>query len=257
MREQNWKKEELMEQSPQLKPIYNRVILKLTGQVFSGSDSLFNSPRIGKIAEEIKTVSEHDVKIIIVVGGGNIFRGRDVQIPGFNRNRADWMGMLATVMNAIFLEQIMALQDIKVKVFSAIRMDEVTGYYTLEKLDAALKKNEGVIIIGGGLGKPYCSTDYASMVYAIDLNTEAILKGTKVDGLFDKDPKTNKKAKLIPEISYKKAIQLELEKIMDTSALGLAIDRKENLPIHIFNIFEKGNLWRLFQGEKIGSKIVP
>ena len=235
--------------------IYNRIILKLTGQVFSSSNSLFNSPRIGKIAEEIKIIFEHGVKIIIVVGGGNIFRGREVQIPGFNRNRADWMGMLATVMNAIFLEQIMALRDVKAKVFSAIKMDEVAEYYTLEKLNAALEKDEGVIIIGGGLGKPYCSTDYASMVYAIDLNAGAILKGTKVDGLFDKDPKTNKKVNLISEISYKKAIQLGLEQIMDTSALGLAIDRKENIPIHIFNIFEKGNLLRLLQGEKIGSKI--
>ncbi len=236
--------------------IYKKIVLKLTGQIFSCSSAPYNSPRVGKAVEEIKAALEQGIKIIMVVGGGNIFRGRDINIPGFMKNRADHMGMLATGMNAIFLEQIMKLQNVSAKVFTAIKMDEVADYYTSERANAALEKH-GIIIASCGLGKPYCSTDYASMVYALDLDAEAILKGTKVDGLYDKDPKTERKAKLIPEISYKKAILLELEKIMDTSALGLARDRKTDIPIHIFNIFEKGNLLRLLQGEKIGSKIVP
>ncbi len=243
-----------MEQSSRLKPIYDKIVLKLTGKAFSSSGSLFNSPRIGKITDEIKSVLEQGVKIIMIVGGGNIFRGRDITIKGFKRNRADYMGMLATGLNSLFLEQIMALRGIKTKIFTAIKMDEVAEYYTCEKAAISLKEN-GIIIVSCGLGKPYCSTDYASVVYALDLGAKAVLKGTKVDGLFDKDPKTDKKAKLIPEISYKKALSLGLEKIMDTSALGLLIDRKANFPIHIFNIFEKGNLLRLIMGEKIGSKI--
>ncbi|MDP3052244.1 MAG: UMP kinase [bacterium] len=241
--------------------LYDKIVLKLTGQIFSTHDSLFNAPRTGRVVDEIKAVLEQGVKIAIVIGGGNIFRGRDVQMASFeagsdDREAGDKMGMLGTAINSLFFKRIMKKMALKKRILTAIRMDGIAEYYTSERAQDILEQDSAVVI-ACGLGKPYCSTDYASVVYALDLGAKAVLKGTKVDGLYDKDPKTDKKAKLIPEISYKKAIGLGLEKIMDTSALGLVIDRKENLPIHIFNIFEKGNLLRLLSGEKIGSKIVP
>lgn len=238
--------------------IYKRIVLKLSGQIFQGKDKneTHNHANTRKIIEEIIPVAERGVKIIIVIGAGNIFRGRDSQIPGFPEDDADKMGMLGTASNGIYLRGAMAKLDIKAGLFAATAMDYFMPYYTRETASKSLDEN-GIIIITCGMGRTCCTTDHASVAYALDMKAEAILKGTKVEGLYNRDPKEYKRVKLIPEISYKEALQLEIEKIFDNSGFGIAKDKKLQIPLHIFNIFEKGNLLRLMEGEKIGSKIVP
>ncbi len=236
--------------------VYKKIVLKLTGQIFRNKDENYNHPQTRNIIEEIKPVFDRGAKIIIVIGGGNIFRGRDIQIPGFPQDNADKMGMFGTGMNGLYLQGLMECLNIKARLFASTEMNYFMPYYTRDAATKALEEY-GIIIISCGMGRTHCTTDYASVAYALDLNAEAILKGTRVDGLYDKDPKLHKRAKLIPEISYRETLKLELEKIFDNSGLGVALDKKIQIPTHIFSIFEKKNFLRLMEGEKIGSKIVP
>jgi len=236
--------------------IYKKILLKLTGQIFKNREDIYNHPQTKNIVEEIIPVHERGTKIIIVIGGGNIFRGRELQIPGFPEDKSDKMGMLGTSMNGLYLQGLMECLNVKTDLFAATKMDYFASYYTREAAHKSLEEL-GIIIICCGMGRTLCTTDYASVAYALDLKAEAILKGTKVEGLYDKDPKLHKRAKLIPEITYGDALKLDIEKIFDNSGFGIAKDRKIQIPTHIFNIFGKKNFLRLMEGEKIGSKITP
>ncbi len=235
--------------------IYNKIVLKLTGQIFTSEHGeKYNDAQAQKIIQEIKPVFDQGAKIIIVIGAGNLFRGRDKKIPNFSEDKADKMGMLGTAMNGLYLQEALKCMHINARLFASTEMDYFMPYFTKETADKALEKYR-LIIISCGIGKTRCTTDHASIAHALTLKAEAILKGTEVDGVFDRDPKLYKKVKFIPEISYKEMMKLEFEKIFDNSGLSIAIDKKIKIPTHIFNIFGKGNFLKIMEGEKIGSKI--
>lgn len=237
------------------KPIYKRIVLKLTGEAFSLAGHILNMHAAEKIADEIEAAYKLGVEIAIMVGGGNIMRGRDIK--NIKRETADKMGMTATFINVLFLQDTLEKRNIEVRTQTAVEIRSFAELYISRRAERHLQKKR-IVIFGYGSGLPRCSTDYAGMLKAYDIGAEALLKGTKVvDGLYDKDPRLNKNAKLIPEISYKDLAKLNFIDIIDHAAFGLVMDSPEKIPIHIFNILKKNNLKRVLLGEKIGSKIVP
>ncbi|PIU99526.1 MAG: UMP kinase [Candidatus Tagabacteria bacterium CG_4_10_14_0_2_um_filter_40_13] len=241
-----------MEQASLIKSIYKRIILKITGEAFSGGEHPVNMHSTKKIADEIGAVHKLGVQMGIVVGGGNIARGRD--LLSIDRAPADYIGMSATVTNALFLQAMLEKRGISARTQTAIEMREFAEPFIYRKAIRHMEKGR-IVILACGTGHSYCSTDYAAMLRAYELNAEALLKGTKVDGLYTDDPRKKKSAKLISEISYQDAIKSNVKDIMDNAAFGLALDNPKKIPLHIFNIFEKNNLLKIIQGEKIGSKI--
>ena len=237
-----------------MEAIYKRIILKITGEAFSGSERPIKRHAVEKIADEIEALHKLNVQMGIVVGAGNIIRGRD--FPDLNDDGTiDYAGMVATVPNILVLQKILEKRGIAVRTQTAIRMEEVAEPHILRKAIRHLEKGR-IVIFGCGTGNSKSTTDSAAMLRAYELNANALLKGTKVDGLYTHDPKHQKKlAKFIPEITYQEALKSNFKDIMDNAALGLALDNYRKIPIHIFNIFKKGNLLRVLQGEKIGSKI--
>ncbi len=237
-------------------PLYKRVILKITGEAFSRNERSLNMHAAEKVADEIEAAYKLGLQIGVVVGGGNIARGRDLQ--NIDRASADHMGMLATVINAIFLQEILEKRNIITRTQTAIEMKALAEPYIPRRAIRHMEKRR-IVILACGTGHPFCSTDYTAMLRAYELNAEAILKGTKVEGLYTHDPKLEKKiAKLIPEISYQDALKSNVKDIMDNAAFGLVRDNARKIPLHIFNIIgekNKGNLKRILLGEKIGSKI--
>lgn len=236
------------------KPIYKRIILKITGEVFYRNEHVINQFARRDLVNEIETAHKLGIEIGIVLGGGNIVRGRD--FPDVEKATADKMGMLSTVINALFLQDGLEKRNLSVRTQTAIEMRQIAEPLISRKAIRHMEKGR-VVILACGTGNPYFTTDSAAMLRAYELNADALLKGTKVDGLHDRDPNKDKRAKLIPEISYADAQKMELENIMDNAALGLVRDNSKKIPLHIFNILKKGNLYRILQGEKIGSKIVP
>lgn len=231
---------------------YHRVILKVSGEALMGDKGYgIDSAVIDSIAEEIKDVHEMGIEIAVVIGGGNIFRGLAATAIGMERASADYMGMLATVLNALALQDALEKKGVVNRVQSAIEMRALAEPYIRRRAIRHLEKKR-VVIFAAGTGNPYFSTDTAAALRAIEIGAEVILKGTKVDGVYDSDPLTNKSAVKFGSLSHLEVLQKGL-KVMDSTAISLCKDN--NLPIIVFNLREKGNVKRVVMGEDIGTLI--
>ena len=231
---------------------YKRILLKLSGEALLGKNSYgIDNDRLVVYAEEIKQIHKQGVEIAIVIGGGNIFRGLTGSKDGIDRVQADYMGMLATVINGLALQNALENMDIPTRLQSAIKMESIAEPFIKRKATRHLEKGR-VVIFASGTGNPYFTTDSAAVLRAIEINAEVILKGTRVDGIYNEDPEKNKKAIKFENISFEETIKKGL-KIMDTTAFTLS---KENeLPIIVFDMNTKGNLTKVIIGEKIGTKV--
>ena len=233
-------------------PQFKRVLLKLSGEALMGDQSFGISPDVIRyVAEEIRSAFDLGVQIAIVVGGGNIFRGVAAASYGIDRVSADRMGMLATVINSLALQDALEENGIMTRVQSAISMHEVAEPFIIRKAVRHLEKGR-VVIFAAGTGNPYFTTDTAAVLRAQEIRADILLKATKVDGLYDSDPVVNKNAKFIRKINYMQVIEQQLH-VMDMTAISLAMDNK--LPLVIFNLANKGNIKRVICGEKIGTRI--
>jgi uridylate kinase len=231
---------------------YKRILLKLSGEILEGKNGYgIDFDTLKNLCEEVKAVQKLGVEVAIVIGGGNIWRYRDFKSSGLDRVNSDYMGMLATIMNSIAMEDQFSKIGIEARALSAINMPVVIGTYLRAKALDYLKKGR-VVICAGGTGSPFFTTDSAAALRALELNCDILLKATKVDYVYDKDPHKYKNAKKFTSLSYLEVLKRELE-VMDLSAVSLCLERK--LPILVFNLNKKGNIARAVQGEKIGTLI--
>ena len=231
---------------------YRRFLLKISGEVLAGEQGYGIDPKVLEtIAGEIKDLQPLDVEIAIVIGGGNIFRGMAASASGMERASADYMGMLATILNALALQSFLERAGVHTRVQSAIEMRQLAESYIRRKAIRHLEKKR-VVIFAGGTGNPYFSTDTAAALRAIEIGAQVILKGTKVDGIYEADPVTHPTAKRYDELTYLQVIEKNL-KIMDGTAVTLC--RDNNVPLIVFNIKEPGNIRRAVMGEKVGTVV--
>ncbi len=231
---------------------YQRILLKISGEVLAGEKGYGIEPQVMDfIAGEIKDILDMGVEAAVVIGGGNIFRGIAATTSGFERTSADYMGMVATVLNALALQNFLEQKGIMTRVQSAIEMKALAESYIRRKAIRHLEKKR-VVIFAAGTGNPYFSTDTAAALRAMEIDAQVILKGTKVDGVFEKDPMIDPHAKKFDRLTFFEVIEKGL-KVMDATAVTLCMDN--NLPIIVFNIKEKGNIKRILQGEKIGTLV--
>ena len=231
---------------------YKRILLKLSGEALLGERQYGIDPlRISQYAKEIKTVIEHGLEVAVVIGGGNIFRGVSAASNGMDRVQADYMGMLATVINGLALQSSLEECEVQTRLQTAIKIEAVAEPYIKRKAVRHLEKKR-VVIFGGGTGNPFFTTDSAAVLRAIEINADVILKGTRVDGIYDSDPEKNKNAVKFDSISYKNVLDKNL-KIMDSTAFTLS--QENNLPIIVFNMNIAGNLLNLVKGYKIGTTV--
>ena len=231
---------------------YNRILLKLSGEALLGKNSYgIDNDRLVVYAEEIKEIHKQGVEIAIVIGGGNIFRGLSGSKDGIDRVQADYMGMLATVINGLALQNALENINIPTRLQSAIKMESIAEPFIKRKATRHLEKGR-VVIFASGTGNPYFTTDSAAVLRAIEINADVILKGTRVDGIYNEDPEKNKEAIKFDDISFEDTISKGL-KIMDTTAFTLSKENK--LPIIVFDMNTKGNLSKVIMGEKIGTKV--
>ncbi|HET6961882.1 MAG TPA: UMP kinase [Terriglobia bacterium] len=231
-------------------PIYKRILLKLSGEALMGNQGFGVDPLMAvKVAEELKEVHGLGVEMAIVIGGGNIFRGLKATAQGMDRVSGDLMGMLATVINAIALQDALEKVGVFTRVVSAIEMREVAEPFIRRRAMRHLEKRR-VVIFAAGTGNPYFSTDTAAALRAMEIKAEVILKATKVDGIYDADPVKVKSATMYSEIKYIDVLRQGL-RVMDTTAISLCMDN--SLPIIVFNLLQSGNIQRVVTGEKIGT----
>jgi uridylate kinase len=236
----------------QKKPKFSRVLLKLSGESLGDANGMGISPEaVHHMAGQVCEVQKLGVQTVVVVGGGNIFRGLRGSERGIERATGDYMGMLATVINALALQDAMEKLGCPTRVMSAIAMAQVAEPFIRRRAVRHMEKNR-VVIFGGGTGNPYFSTDTAAALRANEIGAEVILKATKVDGVYDSDPKKNPNAKKFPEISYLDALQRQL-KVMDSTAFSLCMDNK--MPIIVFDFSKPHNLKRVVLGEKVGTLV--
>jgi uridylate kinase len=232
--------------------IYKRVLLKLSGEALLGERSYGIDPkRIAQYANDIKTITDLGIEVAVVIGGGNIFRGVSAASNGIDRVQGDYMGMLATVINGMALQSSLEEVCVQTRLQTAIKIEAVAEPYIKRKAVRHLEKKR-VVIFGGGTGNPFFTTDSAAVLRAIEINADVILKGTRVDGVYDSDPEKNKKAKKYDTISFSDVLSKNL-KVMDSTAFTLS--QENNLPIIVFNMNEQGNLLKVIKGEEIGTKI--
>jgi len=233
-------------------PKYRRILLKLSGEALGGAGGQGIRPEaVQDMADQIREVRELGVQVVVVVGGGNIFRGLSGSERGIERATGDYMGMLATVINALALQDALEKLGVATRVQSAISMSQVAEAFIRRRAVRHLEKGR-VVIFGGGTGNPYFSTDTAAALRANEIGAEVILKATKVDGIYDSDPKKNAKAKRFSQITYLEALQKQL-KVMDSTAFSLCMDNK--MPIIVFELFRPHNLKRVVMGEKVGTLV--
>lgn len=234
------------------RPKFNRILLKLSGEALMGDQSFGISPDMIKyVAEEIRSVFDLGVQIAIVVGGGNIFRGVSAASYGMDRVSADRMGMLATVINSLALQDALESKGIQTRVQTAISMHEVAEPFISRKAIRHLEKGR-VVIFAAGTGNPYFTTDTAAVLRSQEIQAEILLKATKVDGLYDSDPAIQKNAKFIEKIRYMEVLEKQLH-VMDMTAISLAMDN--DLPLVVFNLTSKGNIRKIVCGELVGTQI--
>jgi uridylate kinase len=234
--------------------MYKRILLKLSGESLQGKQGYgIDENRLAEYAEQIKSIAQRGVQIGIVIGGGNIFRGLSGAQRGFDRVKGDQMGMLATVINALALQSALQAIDQPTRVLTSIRMEPVADFYSAEKAKRLLDKGT-VVILAGGTGCPYFTTDTGSSLRALEIKADVMFKGTRVDGIYTADPEKDHKATKFDEITYDEIIRRGL-KVMDLTATVMC---KENgLPIYVFNMDKKGNLEKVINGEKIGTLVKP
>ncbi len=231
---------------------YKRVLLKISGEALGGEEGTGIKPSvIQQIADEIAEATKLDTQIGIVIGGGNIFRGVAASAQGMDRASSDYMGMLATCINALALQDALEKSNASTRVQTAIEMAEIAEPYIRRKAIRHLEKGR-IVIFGGGTGNPYFTTDTAAALRAMEVNADVILKATKVDGTYDKDPKLHSDAKKYNEVSYMEVLQKGL-KVMDSTAISLCMDN--NLPIITFKLTEQGNILKVLNGDSIGTLI--
>ena len=231
---------------------FNRVLLKLSGEALQGDLGFGIDPTILKtLAKEIKEVHSLGVDVAIVIGGGNIFRGVAASTLGMDRTTADYMGMLATVLNSLALQDALERIDVTTRVMSAIAMQELCEPYIKRRATRHLEKNR-VVIFAAGTGNPFFTTDTAAGLRAIEIQADAIFKATKVEGVYDKDPQKDPQARLFSELSYIEVLNRGL-KVMDSTAISLCMDNQ--MDIYVFNMTKPGNIKRILQGEKIGTRV--
>ncbi|MDG1263703.1 MAG: UMP kinase [Flavobacteriaceae bacterium] len=231
---------------------FKRILLKLSGEALMGERSYGIDPiRIGEYAEEIKQIYEQNVEIAIVIGGGNIFRGVSGSSQGVDRVQADYMGMLATVINGLALQSALENIDVPTRLQTALKIEAVAEPYIKRKAVRHLEKNR-VVIFSAGTGNPFFTTDSAAVLRAVEINADVILKGTRVDGIYNEDPEKNKEAVKFDSLSFEEVLKRGL-KVMDTTAFTLSQENK--LPIIVFDMNTHGNLVRVVRGENIGTKV--
>ncbi len=229
---------------------YDRVLIKLSGEGLAGLDGFGINPAvIGGIAAQIREIHEMDVQVSIVIGGGNIIRGMTAAKEGMDRANADYMGMLASVMNAMALQDALEKIDVQTRVLSAIDIAQVAELYIRRRALRHLEKGR-IVIFGGGTGNPYFSTDTAAALRAAEIHADVILKATQVDGVYDSDPNTNPDAKRYERLTFDRAIRDGL-RFMDQAAIALCSEN--SLPIIVFDMGVAGNLMKVMEGETVGT----
>ena len=234
------------------KPKYKRILLKLSGEALGGDQGFGICPEtVASMARQIAELRELGVQVVIVVGGGNIFRGLEGADSGIDRATGDYMGMLATIINALALQNSLEHLKVETRVQTAIEMSEVAEPFIRRRAVRHLKKGR-VVIFGGGTGNPYFSTDTAAALRANEIGADVILKATRVDGIYDSDPEKNPKAKRYREISYLECLQKQL-RVMDSTAFSLCLDNK--MPIVVFDLFKPHNLRNVVLGKKVGTLV--
>ncbi len=235
-------------------PAFKRILLKLSGEALMGEDSYgINRATIGRIVGEVKEVVDLGVEVAVVIGGGNIFRGVAPAAAGMDRATADYMGMMATVMNALALQDAMRHVGLKARVQSALTIEQVAEPYIRGKAMRYLEEGR-VVIFGAGTGNPFFTTDTAAALRGVEMNAEIVLKATKVDGVYTDDPMTHPDAMRYKELTFDEAIIKNL-KVMDATALALCRDQK--MPVCVFSIFKQGALKRVVMGEDEGTRVLP
>ena len=233
-----------------VRPVYRRIVLKLSGEALAGSQGYGIDPGVlTRIGTEVRDVVELDVEVAIVIGGGNIFRGIAASAAGMDRATADYMGMLATIINALALQDALEKASLQTRVLSAIEMRAVAEPYIRRRAIRHLEKGR-VVIFAAGTGNPFFTTDTAGALRAVEIGADVIVKATKVDGIYSADPKKDPTARRIERVSYIEVLNQGLG-VMDTTAISLCMDNK--LPIVVFDLTRAGNIKRLVLGEPVGS----
>ncbi|MFL2629599.1 MAG: UMP kinase [Flavobacteriaceae bacterium] len=231
---------------------YKRILLKLSGEALMGDKNHGIDPiKLDSYAKEIKKIYNHGIQIAIVIGGGNIFRGVSGASKGMDRVQADYMGMLATVINGLALQTCLENNGIETRLQTAIKIEAIAEPYIKRKAVRHLEKNR-VVIFGSGTGNPFFTTDSAAVLRAVEINADVILKGTRVDGIYNLDPEKNKEAVKFDSLSFDDVLKKGL-KVMDTTAFTLSQENK--LPIIVFDINTPGNLENIIKGEKVGTRV--
>ena len=234
--------------------MFKRVLLKLSGESLMGAQAYgIDAVRLSEYAQQIKEIAAAGVQVAIVIGGGNIFRGLSGAQKGFDRVKGDQMGMLATVINSLALSSALQVIGQSVRVLTSVRMEPIGEFYSKDKAMRLLSKGN-VVIVAGGTGNPYFTTDTGSALRAIELEADVMLKGTRVDGIYTADPEKDPTAQKFTEITYDEIYNRNL-RIMDLTATTLC--KENNMPIYVFDMDTNGNLLRVIQGEKIGTLVKP
>lgn len=232
--------------------MYKRILLKLSGEALQGEDGFgLNKKKIDLIAKQIINLQKGNIEVAIVLGAGNFWRYRDTQDLKINRNKADKLGMLATIFNCVALAENLKSAGVNSVIYSSFDIQGIAYQFDAEVAAQDLDAGE-IVFLSGGTGNPYFTTDSAAVLRALELSCDVVLKATKVNGVYDSDPMLNPKAKKFEKLSYQEAIEKNL-KVMDQTAFSLA--RDNNLPIIVFNILEEGNLEKVVKGEKLGTII--
>jgi len=232
--------------------MFKRILLKLSGEALMGKEGYGIDPSVvQEVAEQIKEVHDHGVALALVVGGGNIYRGMRAEQQGINRATGDYMGMIATVMNAIVLQDCLESLGVETRVQSALDIREVAEPYIRRKAIRHLEKKR-VVIFAGGTGNPFFTTDTAAVLRALEVKADVIMKATKVNGVYDRDPEQHPDAVFFPEITYMEVLQRNL-RVMDATAISLC--KEQRLPIIVFNLRERGNMKRVILGERVGTVV--
>ncbi|HEY2824667.1 MAG TPA: UMP kinase [Gemmatimonadales bacterium] len=235
-----------------VKLAYPRVLLKLSGEALAGTKGVgIDFGVVDRLAEEVSQVHSLGASLSLVIGGGNIMRGTVASQQGMDRVSADYMGMLATVINALALQDVLERRSIQTRVMSAIRMEELAEPYIRRRAQRHLEKGR-VVLFAGGTGNPYFSTDTAAVLRALEVEANLLIKATGVDGVYSADPKKDPKAKFIPELTFQEAIVKGLA-VMDANAFGLCKENK--LPIVVMNVNQSGAIARVLQGERVGTLV--
>jgi uridylate kinase len=234
------------------KPKFKRILLKLSGEVLMGDKNFgIDQKIVHSIASELKEISDSGIQVAIVIGGGNIFRGLEASAEGMERTSADYMGMLATVLNALALQNALEQVGVPTRVQSAIEMRELAEPYIRRRAIRHLEKGR-FVIFAGGTGNPYFTTDTTAALRAVEIGAQVILKATKVDGVYSSDPLKDRNAKKYSEISYIDVLKKGLQ-VMDSTAISLCMDN--HLPIIVFSLMKSGNIKKILEGKKIGTLV--